>query len=114
MLAGALDLLGIDEKRAADLGIRLYKIAAPWPLEPDGLFRFAEGLETILVVEEKRSLVEVQVKEEMYGRAGVPMVVGKRDEENHVLLPTWGALDAVMPPVGQNRSCGQGPATAER
>lgn len=91
---GALDLLGIDEKRAADLGIRLYKIAAPWPLEPDGLFRFAEGLETILVVEEKRSLVEVQVKEEMYGRAGVPMVVGKRDEENNVLLPTWGALDA--------------------
>src|SRR5436190_66557 len=91
---GALDLLGIDEVRAADLGIRLYKVAAPWPLEPEGLFRFAEGLETILVVEEKRSLVEVQVKEEMYGRAGAPMVVGKRDEENNVLLPTWGALDA--------------------
>ena len=41
---GALDLLGIDEKRAADLGLRLYKVAAPWPLEPEGLFRFAEGL----------------------------------------------------------------------
>ena len=91
---GALDLLGIDEKRAADLGLRLYKVAAPWPLEPDGVNRFAEGLETILVVEEKRSLVETQVKEQLYGRAGAPMVVGKKDEENNVLLPAWGALDA--------------------
>jgi indolepyruvate ferredoxin oxidoreductase len=91
---GALDLLGIDEKRAADLGLRLYKVAAPWPLEPDGVNRFAEGLETILVVEEKRSLVETQIKEQLYGRAGAPMVIGKRDERNSVLLPAWGALDA--------------------
>ena len=90
----ALDLLGIDEKRAADLGLRLYKVAVPWPLEPEGVNRFAEGLETILVVEEKRSLVETQVKEQLYGRAGAPMVVGKKDEENRVLLPAWGALDA--------------------
>lgn len=91
---GALDLLGIDEKRAADLGIRLYKVAVPWPLEPDGVNRFAEGLETILVVEEKRSLVETQLKEQLYGRAGAPMVVGKKDEQNNVLLQAWGALDA--------------------
>jgi indolepyruvate ferredoxin oxidoreductase len=43
----ALDLLGIDEKRAGDLGLRLYKVAAPWPLEPEGVKRFADGLETI-------------------------------------------------------------------
>ncbi len=91
---GALDLLGIDEKRAADLGVRLYKVAAPWPLEPSGVARFAEGLETILVVEEKRSLVETQLKEQLYGRANAPMVVGKKDEQERVLLPTWGALDA--------------------
>ena len=91
---GALDILGIDEKRAADLGIRLYKVAAPWPLEPTGVNRFAEGLETILVVEEKRSLVETQLKEQLYGRAAAPMVVGKRDEQNNVQLPAWGALDA--------------------
>jgi indolepyruvate ferredoxin oxidoreductase len=90
----ALDLLGIDEKRAADLGLRLYKVAAPWPLEPEGVNRFAEGLETILVVEEKRSLVETQVKEQLYGRAGAPGVIGKKDEENRVLLPAWGALEA--------------------
>ena len=91
---GALDLLGIDETRAADLGLRLYKVAAPWPLEPEGVNRFAEGLETILIVEEKRSLVETQVKEQLYGRAGAAMVVGKKDEVNNVLLPAWGALDA--------------------
>ncbi len=91
---GALDLLGIDEKRAADLGLRLYKVAAPWPLEPHGMNRFAAGLETILVVEEKRSLVETQLKEQLYGRADAPMVIGKKDQENRVLLPAWGALDA--------------------
>jgi indolepyruvate ferredoxin oxidoreductase len=91
---GALDILGIDEKRAADLGLRLYKVAAPWPLEPTGVNRFAEGLQTILVVEEKRSLVETQLKEQLYGRANAPMVIGKRDEENNVLLQAWGALDA--------------------
>jgi len=91
---GALDLLGIDEKRAADLGLRLYKVAAPWPLEPEGVNRFAEGLQTILVVEEKRSLVETQLKEQLYGRANAPTMIGKKDERDRVLLPAWGALDA--------------------
>ena len=90
----ALDLLGLDEKRAADLGLRLYKIAAPWPLESDGVKRFADGLETIVVVEEKRSLVETQIKEQLYGHAGAPMVVGKKDENNAILFPSTGALDA--------------------
>jgi indolepyruvate ferredoxin oxidoreductase len=92
----ALDLLGIDEKRAADLGLRLYKVAVPWPLEPEGVNRFAEGLETILVVEEKRSLVETQLKEQLYGRADAAMVIGKKDEQDRVLLPAWGALDATQ------------------
>jgi indolepyruvate ferredoxin oxidoreductase len=90
----ALDVLGIDEKRAADLGLRLYKIAAPWPLEPDGINAFAKGLETIIVVEEKRSLVETQIKEQLYGRADAPMVIGKKDEQDKVLFQTKGALDA--------------------
>ena len=57
----ALDDLGIDEARAAALGIRLYKVAMPWPLEPEGVRRFAEGLEEILVVEEKRGVIEYQL-----------------------------------------------------
>ena len=50
----ALDDLGLDERHAAAVGIRLYKVGMTWPLEPDGAREFAEGLEEILVVEEKR------------------------------------------------------------
>src|SRR5918998_1070368 len=58
------------------VGWSLSRFAGLWPLEPDGVNRFAEGLETILVVEEKRSLLETQIKEQLYGRAGAPRVVG--------------------------------------
>src|SRR5206468_3207463 len=58
----ALADLGIDERVAADAGIRLYKVAMSWPLEPLGARRFAEGLEEILVVEEKRQVIEYQIK----------------------------------------------------
>jgi len=92
----ALDELGIDETRAADLGLRLYKIAAPWPLEPEGIKRFAKGLDLIIVVEEKRSLVETQIREQLYGLAGAPVIVGKRDEAGAVLLPAKAALDPNM------------------
>ena len=91
---GALDILGIDERRAADLGLRLYKVAAPWPLEPSGVEHFADGLQSILVVEEKRALVETQLKEQLYGRANAPAIIGRRDENDDVLLPSWGALNA--------------------
>ena len=89
----ALDSLGIDEVKAAKLGIRLYKVACPWPLEPEGLKRFADGLDMILVVEEKRALVEAQVKELLYGMDKAPAVVGKKDEDGRTLLPAKGALD---------------------
>src|SRR5256714_8556611 len=56
----ALDELGIDEVKCNDLGIRLYKIGCPWPLCQRELAEFAEGLDLIIVVEEKRSLIEVQ------------------------------------------------------
>ena len=79
----ALADLGIDERVARDAGIRLYKVAMPWPLEPQGARKFADGLEEILVVEEKRQLIEYQIKEELYNwRSGVrvPRVVGKFDD----------------------------------
>ena len=59
----ALSSLGIDEKVAADIGLRVYKVAMSWPLEPTGARRFAEGLEEILVVEEKRQVIELVVAE---------------------------------------------------
>ena len=75
----ALDDLGIDQRVAADIGLRLYKVAMPWPLEAEGVRHFAEGLEEILVVEEKRQLIEYQLKEQLYAwREDVrPRVVGK-------------------------------------
>ncbi|TCT07741.1 indolepyruvate ferredoxin oxidoreductase family protein [Aquabacter spiritensis] len=89
----ALDELGIDEVRANDLGLRIWKVACPWPLETQGLRAFARGLDLIMVVEEKRSLIEVQVREELYGTADQPVCIGKKDEAGRWLFPVKGALD---------------------
>jgi indolepyruvate ferredoxin oxidoreductase len=86
----ALDDLGIDPEYAAELGLRIYKVAMPWPLERDGVRDFADGLEEILVVEEKRAVMENQLKEQLYNwREDVrPRVVGKFDEEGNWVLPS--------------------------
>jgi len=78
----ALEDLGIDENVARDIGLRLYKVGMTWPLEAEGVRAFAQGLEEILVVEEKRQLLEYQLKEELYNwRDDVrPRVVGKFDD----------------------------------
>ncbi len=99
----ALDELGIDDTLAAEIGIRLYKVGMVWPLEPIGVRHFAEGLEEILVVEEKRQLLEYQLKEELYNwtdtqnRDVRPRVIGKFDEigewsQGNWLLPAAGEL----------------------
>ena len=84
----ALDDLGIDETLAAQIGLRVYKVGMVWPLEAEGVRRFAEGLEEILVVEEKRQLIEYQLKEELYNwREDVrPRVIGKFDEKGEWAL----------------------------
>jgi indolepyruvate ferredoxin oxidoreductase len=89
----AMDDLGIDEVVANKLGIRVFKVACPWPMVPEEILEFAKGLETIIVVEEKRSLIEVQIKEELYGTGIQPRVIGKRDERGDWLFPVKGALD---------------------
>jgi indolepyruvate ferredoxin oxidoreductase len=89
----ALDELGIDEVKANELGIRLYKVAMTWPLEPKGIAKFAEGLDLVIVVEEKRSLVETQIKEQLYDTPNRPVVVGKKDENGNWLFPAKGALE---------------------
>ncbi|HEY4542374.1 MAG TPA: indolepyruvate ferredoxin oxidoreductase family protein, partial [Noviherbaspirillum sp.] len=78
----ALADLGIDEAVAREIGIRLYKIGMTWPLEAEGVRAFAQGLEEIIVVEEKRQILEYQLKEELYNwRDDVrPRVVGKFDD----------------------------------
>ena len=89
----AFEDLGIDETAARRLGIRLYKVAMPFPLEPEGARRFAEGLESILVVEEKRALIETQLKDVLYAAPGAPRILGKRDEDDRLLFPAAGRLD---------------------
>jgi indolepyruvate ferredoxin oxidoreductase len=90
----ALDDLGIDEAHAAEIGFRLYKVAMSWPLEREGIRHFAEGLEEILVVEEKRAVIENQFKEQLYNwREDVrPRVIGKFDENRNWILPSNGEL----------------------
>ena len=89
----ALDELGLDEVKCNDVGLRIYKIACPWPISRQDLADFAQGLDLIIVVEEKRSLIEVQVREELYGTANQPGCIGKKDEQGNWLFPVKGALD---------------------
>lgn len=90
----ALEYLGIDEPAAADIGIRVYKVGMTWPLEPLGIREFARGLEDIIVVEEKRSFIESQMKEYMYNWNDNirPSIVGKYDEEENWILPSTNEL----------------------
>jgi len=89
----ALSYLGIDEVKAHKLGIRVYKVGMTWPLEPTGLIEFADGLKKIIVVEEKRGLVEPQLKETLYGLDKRPQVIGKSDEFGKPLFRSNAALD---------------------
>ncbi|KWV60809.1 indolepyruvate ferredoxin oxidoreductase [Bradyrhizobium macuxiense] len=84
----ALRELGITPEIAAKIGIRLYKIGMPWPLEPEGVRNFAVGLEEIFIVEERREIVENQVKQELFNwRDDVrPRIVGKMDDHDKRFL----------------------------
>ena len=97
-LRQALSDLGIGEREAARLGLRVYKVGLTWPLEPVGARRFAEGLQDVLVVEEKRGLIEDQLMRLLYNvEAGRrPSVVGKRDEMGRVMLPSEGEITPTM------------------
>ncbi|KXU29420.1 hypothetical protein A0J57_18590 [Sphingobium sp. 22B] len=91
-LLEALRLIGLDEARLEALGIALYKVAMIWPLEPEGLRAFADGLSLILVVEEKGPLIEGQIKNILYGSANAPRIWGKAGATGEPLLPAHGDL----------------------
>ncbi|NKI16580.1 indolepyruvate ferredoxin oxidoreductase family protein [Spongiibacter sp. KMU-166] len=82
----ALTKLGIDDQRAAELGISVYQVGCVWPLEPEGLVEFAAGQEELLFVEEKRAIIEPQATSILYNRADAPRITGKRNEEDKFLL----------------------------
>ncbi|MDA8110360.1 MAG: indolepyruvate ferredoxin oxidoreductase family protein [Betaproteobacteria bacterium] len=96
----ALEDLGIGATEAEAIGLRLYKVGLVWPLEAEGVRRFAAGLEEVLVVEEKRQVIEYQLKEQLYNwREDVrPRVIGKFDEQGE-----WGAQHGkwLLPPTAE-------------
>jgi indolepyruvate ferredoxin oxidoreductase len=90
----ALDDLDLDEVRCHAFGLRVIKMGCPYPIPRADLIDFAAGLDLVMVVEEKRALIETQLREELYGTAHQPVVVGKRDERGDWLFPVKGALDS--------------------
>ena len=94
----ALEDMGISHAVAAEIGLRVYKVGMPWPLEPRSTHDFAEGLEEILVVEEKRSIIEDQITGQLYNQpvAARPRVIGEFDEDGRDLLPNLAELTPAM------------------
>src|SRR5690348_15912845 len=90
----ALRRLGIDEADLAAGPVRLLRVGMPWPLEETTVREFADGLEEILVVEEKRSFLEAAIPDVLYGGPVQPAVTGKRDADSSELVPAYGELDA--------------------
>lgn len=90
----ALFELGIGEQEANTIGLRLYKVRMPWPLEPEGIRAFSEGLEEVLIIEERREIIEHQIKQQLFNwRSDVrPRIVGKFDEADKPFLPLSAAL----------------------
>jgi indolepyruvate ferredoxin oxidoreductase len=88
----ALDDLGIDARRAAEIGLAVYKVAMTWPLEPEGARGFCAGLEDVLVIEEKRALVEEQLARILYNLPDRPRLLGKHDERGAPMVPAEGEL----------------------
>lgn len=93
-LREALIVLGLDEEDLHRFGIRILKLGMVYPLDPELITSFAEGLTEVVVVEEKRSFIEASVRDILYGRADAPIVVGKTDPSGNALFNGFGELDA--------------------
>ncbi len=104
-LMEALRLLGIEETEARRLGIDVYKVGMVWPLEPQGALDFVQKKVEVLVVEEKRGIIESQFKEYFYDYPGRKpnSMVGKEDENGERLVPWIGELTPMdlVPIVGR-------------
>ncbi len=90
----ALDNLGLDEVGCNEQGIRILKVGMPWPLEPQIIKRFAKDLDMIIVVEEKRALIETQIKEQLFNTEMRPVIIGKKNEHGSTLFQEKASLDA--------------------
>jgi indolepyruvate ferredoxin oxidoreductase len=94
----ALRELGIGRAEATTIGLRLFKVRMPWPLEPHSIRAFSQGLDEVLIVEERREIIENQIKQQLFNwRADVrPRVVGKFDDQDRPFLPHAAGLTVSM------------------
>ena len=90
-------LLGIDREEARRIGIDVYKVGMVWPLESRGALDFVQRKNEVLVIEEKRGIIESQFKEYFYDWPGrkPERMVGKYDENQQRLVPWVGELSPV-------------------
>jgi len=95
-LTHAMQVLGMDKEAAIAHGLTTYKVAMTWPLDVDTFSEWAEGLETIVVVEEKRKLIEVQIKDALFNDRRGRQVLGATDAAGRVLFPDSYALDPMV------------------
>ena len=94
-LTHALSLLNIDEAEAERIGVTTYKIGQTWPIDMKGFRAWADGLDLIVVVEEKRKLIEVQIKEALFDDRVGQRVYGEK-REGVEMFPVRGALEPIM------------------
>jgi indolepyruvate ferredoxin oxidoreductase len=90
----ALTDLGLDDGDLRSIGVRLMKLGLIYPLDGEGLATHLAGVEKVLVIEEKRGIVEQQLKAQLFGTDDAPDVIGKQDEQEEALIPIRGELDA--------------------
>jgi len=97
-LMEALRLLGIDRNEAKRIGLDVYKVGMVWPLEHDGALDFVQGKHEVLVIEEKRGIIESQFKEYFYDYPGrkPKRMVGKADQNGERLIPWVGELSPIQ------------------
>ena len=94
-LVHALSLLNLDETEAERIGLSTYKVGQVWPMDMKGFNAWADGLDLIVVVEEKRKLIEVQIKEALFDDRRGRRVYGER-REGREMFPVRGALEPMM------------------
>ena len=92
-LMSSLAMLGLDETRCKELGITCYKVGVIWPLEDQNFKIWAKNLKTIIIVEEKRKILEDQIKNILFNEHNRPNVYGEFDENGDKLFPSSYALN---------------------
>lgn len=92
-LRESLRLIGIDDDDLARLGIRILKLGVVYPLERETLYDFIDGLDEVIVVEEKRDFIETMMRDILFRHPGAPRIVGKANEDGSTLFSRFGELD---------------------